>query len=141
MLTTAIKLVEATMLMKVTMLTEAIALVEATTPGGTLAPCGEGPHHSQGPSSTALGMGQGEEGRGFCKKNARGKRRKRRQRDTGLAFPHSKQAVRVERMEKLIFTRIHTEAGPGVVTGNTFTIQNSLYLEQFPFSLNRCFFS
>lgn len=95
---------------------------------------GEGPHHSQGPSSKALGMGQEEEGRGFCKKDARGKRRKRRWRDMGLALLHSEQAVRVERMEKLIFTRVHAEAGPGVVTGNTFAIQNSLYLEQFPFS-------
>lgn len=59
----------------------------------------------------------------------------------GLALLHSEQAVRVERMEKLIFTRVHAEAGPGVVTGNTFAIQNSLYLEQFPFSLNHCFFS
>lgn len=58
----------------------------------------------------------------------------------GLALLHSEQAVRVERMEKLIFTRVHAEAGPGVVTGNTFAIQNSLYLEQFPFSLNHCFF-
>lgn len=40
------------------------------------------------------------------------------------------------RLGKPRSTRVSAEAGPRVVTGNTFTIQHSLSLEQFPFSLN-----